>query len=75
MSVDPKGVQPGLAPQARPQETVHHLKCRNPKCTSMTATEIRIVRSNTKNGGQRIYRCTECSHSWGINTGGSFNLP
>lgn len=75
MSIDPKGVQPGLAPSAKPEEEIIHLKCRNMlKCNSLTATEIRIA-NGRKHGGQRIYRCTECNHTWGINTGGSLNLP
>lgn len=74
-NVDPKGVQPGLAPQAKPEEKIINLRCRNTgRCDSMTAKEIRIGNHN-KNGGQRIYRCTECGHSWGINTGGNLNLP
>lgn len=69
MPVDPRGTTPGLAPQAKPQEDVVNLKCRNPKCRSISATEIKIP-----NKGTRIYRCTKCSHTWTIAVGGQIDI-
>jgi hypothetical protein len=49
---------------------VVNLKCRNPKCDSLTAIEIEIKGGN----GQRLYQCTVCGHPLAINVGGSFNI-
>lgn len=65
MSIDPKGTQPGLAKKPDEPET-HHMKCRNPKCGCMTATEMKIGGGP----GQHVYRCTKCGHSWGVALGG-----
>lgn len=51
---------------------VINIKCRNPKCNSMTAVEIPIP--GTENGGQRLYQCTECSRPLPVNVGGAVNL-
>lgn len=69
MSFDPTGTAPGLAPDAQTPEPVN-MKCRNEKCDSITAIVINIAAAP----GQRLYRCTKCSHSWGLNVGGSFNI-
>ena len=66
MTFDPAGNTPGLAPGAKAEEKVHNMKCRNPKCDSITATEIKIE----GNAGQRVYRCTECGHPMPIGVGG-----
>lgn len=72
MNVDPKGVTPGLAQQAKPQEEVIHLKCRNGKCDSITAVEIKI--KGQERTGRHIYRCTKCNATWGVPVGGAVNL-
>lgn len=69
MPADPRGTTPGLAPSAKPSEAVINLKCRNPKCKSITATEIKIP-----NKSQRIYRCTKCGHTWTISVGGNIDI-
>lgn len=69
MPVDPKGTTPGLTPQAKPQAKPINLKCRNPKCNNISATEIKIP-----NASQRIYRCTKCGHTWTITVGGQINI-
>lgn len=72
MNIDPKGVTPGLAQQAEPQEETVHLKCRSRGCDGMTAVEIKI--KGQERSGRHIYRCTECNHTWGVPVGGSLNL-
>lgn len=60
------------APQTTPKQPEPiHMKCRNPsgRCDSMTA--VATVIPGTSN---RMYRCTKCSHTWGINVGGNVNL-
>jgi len=68
--VDPAGTTPGLSKRAKEEPVPVQLKCRNPKCDSITAQEVHLQNA----GGQRLYRCTKCGHSWGVNTGGSVNL-
>lgn len=69
MPIDPRGTTPGLSPQAKLEEKVINMKCRNRKCTSITATEIKI-----QNKSQRVYRCTECGNTWFINVGGNIDI-
>ena len=72
MNVDPKGVTPGLAQKAQPQEDVIHLKCRNRKCDGITAVEIKI--QGQEHTGRHIYRCLTCNATWGVPVGGAVNL-
>lgn len=69
MPIDPAGTTPGLAPGAKPDETVH-LKCRREGCDSMTSVIVKIPGQEA----QRMYRCTTCNHTWGLNVGGPVNL-
>ncbi len=69
MPVDPAGTTPGLQPDTPPKQLVN-LKCRNTNCDSIEAEIIKIPGQES----QRLYRCTKCSHTWGINVGGSVNL-
>lgn len=64
--IDPSGTTPGLASKAKPEETLHNMKCRRDGCPSITATEIKIE------GGQglRVYRCIECGQTMPVNVGG-----
>ena len=58
-------------PVNAPNNEQVNLKCRNPRgCDSITAEIIKIPHQDR----QRLYRCTKCQHSWGINVGGSVNL-
>jgi hypothetical protein len=70
--VDPAGVTPGLSERATPKETVVYLKCRNPKCDSMEATEIGL--ETPPQVGQRAYRCVKCGHTWSLKVGGALYL-
>lgn len=69
MPIDPAGTTPGLTPGAKPDETVH-IKCRSGRCESITAVIVKIPGQES----QRLYRCTACNHTWGLNVGGSVNL-
>lgn len=72
MTIDPKGTTPGLPPQAQEKKPdLIHMACRNPhSCSSKTATVLQIPGQSS----QRLYRCSKCQHTWGINLGGAFNL-
>lgn len=69
MPIDPAGTTPGLAPGAKPQETVN-MKCRRDPCPSITAVVVKIPGHENV----RMYRCVTCSHQWGLNVGGNINL-
>jgi transposase-like protein len=50
------------------EETVI-MKCRNPKCDSITAVQVKIPgRENI-----RMYRCVKCNQTFSINVGGQPN--
>jgi len=71
---DNNGLVPGMKiPQSPPRsdgKKIANMKCRNPKCESMTV-EILEIPGNTH---QRLYRCTECGHPITINVGGGVNF-
>lgn len=58
-------------PKADPKPETFHMKCRNPsgRCDNMMAVAIKVPGTNN-----RMYRCTKCNHTWGINVGGNVNL-
>lgn len=68
MPIDPTGTTPGLALQAQPDPNVVNMKCRNRKCKSITATQIKVPSQ------QRVYRCTKCGHTWSIVVGGNIDI-
>jgi hypothetical protein len=71
MTFDPRGNTPGLSPKAQiDPDKVINMKCRNPKCDSIQAVEIKIAGSE----GQRVYRCIECGMTMPINVGGGVNF-
>ena len=72
MSIDPKGVVPGLPDKAVKEPEVVHMSCRRgtSACNSMTATVIVVAGQPQR----RMYRCTKCNHTWGLNVGGAVNL-
>lgn len=45
------------------------LKCRNPKCDSISAVEVPIPRP-----GKRVYRCVKCNHTWSVQVGGKVDI-
>lgn len=69
MSFDPKGTAPGLAAGAKAEPTLHNMKCRKQGCNGMQAVAIEIPGQTS-----RMYRCSTCNHTWGLNVGGAFNL-
>ncbi len=70
MPIDQKGTSPGLtAPPADAQKKVN-MACRKPYCTGTEAVEV----TPANIGGRHMYMCTKCRHTWGIYTGGSFDL-
>jgi len=71
-SVDPKGTTPGLSSKTTKEPEPINMKCRNENgnCDNMSAVLIQIPGQDR----HRMYRCTKCSHTWGINVGGSVNL-
>lgn len=73
MTFDPKGTTPGLASKGAAQDKTVNMKCRSTKgCESVEAVEI-----NTESLGQhgnRLYRCVQCGHTWGISLGGHLSL-
>lgn len=74
MSIDPKGVAPGLAPQAPADQTIN-LKCRNPHCDSMSAVKVNLGAPDGPIApSNRLYRCVKCNHQWGLSAGGFLNL-
>lgn len=63
MPIDPKGTTPqAVPPTVQPEEV--NMKCK--KCDSTTAIEVKYPGQ----GGRRMYRCTKCPFTWGINVGG-----
>lgn len=71
MSIDPKGVTPGLAQTTTAPETVN-LKCK--KCPSITATIVATGDDASSMNHNRWYKCAECGYSWALNVGGFVNL-
>lgn len=75
MSIDPKGMQPGITPETPPQKVVD-VKCRVQGCDSTRAIEISLSQTSSgKDGGapsNRMYQCTKCHSTWGLPVGGAF---
>ena len=69
MPIDPTGTspQPTLKPE---EEKILNMRCKRPGCDSITAIQIKIPGSDS----QRIYRCKECMHTWGLNVGGHIDI-
>lgn len=65
MSVDPTGTTPGLASQPEVKEL--NMKCKDPKCDSITAEEMKIGAQP----GTHIYRCTKCGNTHRVTLGGA----
>lgn len=70
MPIDPAGTKPGLAPSAAEAPKTVHMKCKRPECDSIQAIEM----SNPNTQGRHLFRCAKCNATWGIATGGSFDL-
>jgi DNA-directed RNA polymerase subunit M/transcription elongation factor TFIIS len=68
MPTDPTGTSPQPVP-TRPPEEVVDIKCHRQGCDSITANP-QVIGS----GSQRLYRCTKCKHTWGINVGGHIDI-
>jgi len=71
MPIDYAGTTPGLPPVEPEKPKVVHMKCKAPNCPSIQVTEV------TPPGypvGAHMYACVACKTTWGIATGGNFNL-
>jgi DNA-directed RNA polymerase subunit M/transcription elongation factor TFIIS len=68
-NIDPSGTTPGLSPNAKPEEKILNMKCRNKNCNSIQAKQINVPAGTH---GRRIYRCVKCNHTWGVPVGGGF---
>lgn len=68
MSFDPKGTEPGALPQEPAPKQVA-IRCKNERCTSMSATEVHQQQTDVA-PSYRLYRCTKCGHAWSISVGG-----
>jgi hypothetical protein len=69
--IDFKGTAPGLTPGAKSVSTLN-IRCPNPKCDSMEATEIKL--EAPEHVGQRVYRCVKCGHTKSLSVGGHLNI-
>ncbi len=71
MPVDPAGTAPGLQPGTE-EPVVHNMRCKNKNCDSITVTTLPIPLEAS--GGRRMYRCTKCNTTWGVQVGGSIDI-
>lgn len=69
MPIDPTGTNPQAVPQP-PQLKEVELACRNSACDSKKAFIVPIPGQPN----QRIYRCTKCHRTWGLNVGGFIDI-
>lgn len=69
MPIDPTGTSPQAVPAAPTMETVD-MRCRNSSCGSSTAYVIPIPNQPS----QRVYRCTVCHRTFGLNVGGHIDV-
>jgi len=76
MSIDPKGTAPGLAPGLQVDPKVLNMKCQDPQCDSIHATEIQVSERerNAPAPSQRIYRCVKCGRTTSLAVGGHLNI-
>jgi DNA-directed RNA polymerase subunit M/transcription elongation factor TFIIS len=72
MSVDPKGLQPGLSqPEPAKPKTIA-MRCKMEGCDSREVVEVLPSKTPTGASHQRIYQCVECHNSWSVEVGGFF---
>lgn len=72
MPIDPTGTAPGLPPK-KEAPPILNMKCRRDGCASITVFDVSVEGPAGAAVGRR-YQCTECRHTWGIQTGGAFNI-
>ena len=48
------------------------MRCKNKNCDSITVTTLPIPLEAS--GGRRMYRCTKCNTTWGVQVGGSIDI-
>lgn len=72
MSIDPKGVAPGLVPGAQAQPKLLNMKCAEETCDSIQATEIQLGEQarGAPVPSHRIYRCVKCGRTRSLSVGG-----
>lgn len=76
MSINQKGVAPGLVPGAQAKPATVNMRCEDAKCDSIEATEIQIFEQarGAPSPSQRVYRCTKCGRTRSVNVGGHISL-
>lgn len=70
MPIDPAGTKPGLTPEPEKPKTIS-LRCRRGGCDSIQAVEMT---GGQNSQGRHLYRCVKCNATWGIATGGVFDI-
>lgn len=69
--IDPKGTAPGLVEEVR-QPTVA-IRCPVPGCGSSLSYDLtRVDPQESRSPARRHYKCVDCHHVWGVDTGGYF---
>lgn len=69
MSTNMNGTGRGVTPELG--EKTINMKCHNPKCSSITAVELKIPKGGNSN---RLYQCTRCHFTWSVSVGGNFSF-
>lgn len=70
MPIDPTGTTPGVV-QSKTEPEHIHMSCKNQKCDSIVAIEMKIPGQSP---GTRMYQCIQCKRTWGIPVGGAVDL-
>ncbi len=71
MTVDPKGIAPGLV--EKPARPTVAMKCRIETCDSTEAYNLTIEPQGEHGApSQRHYKCVQCGYETGVMTGGYF---
>lgn len=73
MTIDAEGTQPGVVVAAVEEPTVN-MKCRNKRCASMVAVEIKLGHQGHTAPSKRLYRCVKCNDQWGVDVGGFIDI-
>ena len=69
MPINPTGTNPQPVPQEPAPEELN-MKCRRDGCDSISAVQMHIPGQPSR----RLYACTKCKHTWGLNVGGHLDI-